>query len=121
TGDVLPEIVDKNNHYMDTCIEHDQLVATSRGLVPIQDVVAGDLVETRKGMREVLVSRMTHQDAPIYELKTEGGKVLRATADHRVYVEGKGFLRMDAIRYNDKVMSLEIASWQMSSQSSMAG
>ena len=112
TGDVLPDIIDKNNHYIDACIEHDQLVSTARGLIPVQDVVVGDMVYTRKGLRKVLVSKMTMESAQIYELKTASGLVLRATGSHRVYVKGKGFLRLDALRYNDYIVMQEPSLWQ---------
>jgi hypothetical protein len=115
TGDVLPDIVDANNHYMDACIEAGQLVDTEAGPVPIEQIKVGDMVLTRKGYRRVLAARMTHASAPIYELKTAHGRTLRATKDHLVYVYGKDFLRVDALRYNDAlVINPEFNQWQTS-------
>jgi phage terminase large subunit len=104
SGDILPKIADEFNHGWDACIEHGQMVQTDTGPVPVQDVNAGALVATRSGYRRVTAARLTHASASIYELETVSGHRLRATADHLVFVNGKGFLTMDALRYDDEVV-----------------
>lgn len=104
SGDVLPTIIDKYNHYLDSCIEEGQMVETSTGMVAIENIRVGDMVLTRKGFRKVLYHKLVQHDADIWELKTVN-KTLRATRDHLVYCANKDkFVRMDALSYNDSVI-----------------
>lgn len=101
TGDVLTALADKHNHIWDACIEKGQLVRAMRGDVPIEQIVVGDMVWTRQGWKAVLAHRMTHASARIFEVKTDTGHLLRATADHLVFVNKKGFVRVDALSCDD--------------------
>lgn len=67
------------------CLPGDVVVETERGGVPIRDVVAGDLVWTRAGLREVLWSGMTKIDDTII-VDHEAGS-LECTRDHRVWTQ----------------------------------
>ena len=120
TGDVLPKLEDRNNHVWDACIAHGEKVATLRGNIPVQDVVAGDCVATRSGWKPVLAAAMTHADKPVYRLET-AGQTLRATGDHRVFVVGKGFIRLDSIEPGDAVIILENTQCNTLKPSAMAG
>lgn len=120
TGDVLPKLEDRNNHVWDACIAHGEKVATLRGDIPVQDVVAGDYVATRSGWKPVLAAAMTHADKPVYRLET-AGQTLRATGDHRVFVVGKGFIRLDSIEPGDAVIILENTQCNTLKPSAMAG
>jgi hypothetical protein len=65
------------------CLAAGTLVATSRGLLPIQDVVVGDLVQSRSGPRAVervwaFGRRLT------VVLRTEDKDSLEGTAQHRI-------------------------------------
>lgn len=120
TGDVLPKLEDRNNHVWDACIAHGEKVATLRGNIPVQDVVAGDCVATRSGWKPVLAAAMTHADKPVYRLET-AGQTLRATGDHRVFVVGKGFIRLDSIKPGDEVITLENTQCNTLKPSAMAG
>ena len=77
------------------CVAEGELVATSRGEIPIEDVVAGDFVWTRKGLKKVLASTVTNTDAEIMEIETADGKVLRCTPNHRVWANGEWKLAED--------------------------
>lgn len=98
TNDVLPQLVDKDNH----CIAEGEKVLTHRGNIPIEDVRFGDFVLTRKGFRRVLFSGITDRNRDIVLVRTTNGK-LRCTPDHRIYTTNRGFVRADALRYNDEV------------------
>ena len=98
TNDVLPQLVDKDNH----CIAEGEKVLTHRGNIPIEDVRVGDLVLTRKGFKRVLFSGITDRNRETVLVKTTNGK-LRCTPDHRIYTTNRGFVRADALRYNDEV------------------
>lgn len=108
SGDVLPKILDANNHYIDACVAEGELVHTERGLVPIEEVVVGDKVMTRKGYKPVSFAGVTDVNRDVVRVTTENRSVL-CTPDHRIYTE-RGWTRADALRYDDII--LEDASWQ---------
>ena len=80
----LPDLEDQ------LCLAAGSRIATIRGLVPIEEVVTGDLVLTRKGWRPVLWSGLTGYRPVITIQMTEAR--LRCTAGHPVYAEGRGFV-----------------------------
>lgn len=107
TGDVLTDIVDKDNH----CIAEGELVTTSKGDMPIEEVKAGDFVLTRSGMKEVIDAWQSGENRDILEIKA-GDKTLKCTPCHKIFVQGRGFIRADAIRYGDTIlMTVERKSW----------
>jgi hypothetical protein len=76
-------------------------IVTRRGDVPIESVSASDEVMTRKGWRHVLASWCTGPDREVYRVRTQGGRELIGTAAHPVWVDGRGFVRLDSLRYGD--------------------
>lgn len=107
SGDVLPDIIDANNHFLDACIEKGQLVTTASGLVKIENIKVGDLVITRSGFRRVLHHQLTQKNAEIWELRTKN-RTIRGTGNHLVYCANKkDFVRLDAMSYNDCVITHE--------------
>lgn len=103
TDQVLPIIVDANNHFWDACIAEGQIVTTMRGRLPIERVRVGDFALTRSGWRRIYAAAKTKINVPLLRLETET-RTLLATPDHRVWVEGKGFTRMDCIVSDDCVL-----------------
>lgn len=81
---------------VDACVVEGTLVETSDGPVPIEDVHEGAFVWTRAGLRPVLRSALTNPSAAVLRLRTSVGDV-ELTPDHRVWVEGRGFVRADAV------------------------
>lgn len=73
----------------DHCIAEGSLIHTARGLVPIEEVVVGDSVLTRVGMRKVVDARMTSPAAEVWAVDTAGGALLEATSDHLVFADGE--------------------------------
>lgn len=82
------------------CLSADTLVTTKRGAVRIAEVTACDRVLTRKGWRRVLWSGQTGT-APTIGVRTAGGRILRGTARHPVYVEGRGFVALSEVQTYD--------------------
>lgn len=70
------------------CFVAGTLVSTARGQVPIESVVKGDLVWTRKGLRAVTTSTHT-RIVPTYELRTKAGRTLVGSAEHPVLANGR--------------------------------
>ncbi|UAK38436.1 PBSX family phage terminase large subunit [Gordonia bronchialis] len=85
----------------DHCLVAETPVTTDRGEVPIVDVVVGDRVLTRGGWRRVMKSGMTFAEAEVLTVTASDGRVIIGTGDHPVWVEGRGFVRLDALRYGD--------------------
>ncbi len=110
TEDVLPVIVDANNHWIDACIAEGQLVWTARGNIPIEQVTTDDKVMTRNGFKRVLAAVKTDENREVWCVKA-GSKTLLATPDHRVFTAHRGFVRVDALRYNDDLL-VEVSQWQ---------
>lgn len=100
TDEILPVLIDKDNHYIDACIEHGQLVSTIKGDIPVQDIRSGDMVLTRKGYKRVNHAWKTYDNAKIWVVKTFNGLELRATENHLIYTSN-GFARVDALKKGD--------------------
>ncbi len=89
--------MDGNDH----CLVAGTLITTERGNVPIEMVTTADQVLTRKGYRRVLASGMTSEAARVITVRFSNGASLTGTPDHRVWVESKGYIELQALRYND--------------------
>lgn len=89
------------------CLPGDSLVPTTEGSVPIRDVRPGDRVLTRAGWRPVVAWARTATDAELWRVELSNGRSLQATPDHPVWVEGKGFTTVDALRYGDGICPLQ--------------
>lgn len=98
TKKVLPVLEDKNNH----CIAEGERVLTERGYVPIEQVTTSDRVMTRGGWRRVLFADVTDVDRDVVRVTTTTGSFV-CTPDHEVWTS-KGFVRADALRYDDEVI-----------------
>ena len=107
TGAVLPVLVDKFNHLIDACILEGQLIHCADGLRPIESMDVGDLVLTRKGYKPVDQKVLVSNDSEVWELVTASGKKLLATGDHRVFVNAKGFTRIDALEPGDELLTIQ--------------
>ena len=105
TNAVLPVLEDKHNH----CIAEGQLVLTMRGNVPVETVTTDDFVWTRGGWRAVLFAGLTDVDRETVVVETTNGRVV-CTPDHEIYT-ANGFVRADALRYDDDILNVEDSSW----------
>lgn len=99
------------------CLVAGTLVTTSRGPIPIESIRMGDQVLTRRGLRRVLAAGMTQVAARTLRVTLENGGYLSGTADHPVWIQGEGFIRMDALRYG---MMVECQSQSALVESSFA-
>jgi phage terminase large subunit-like protein len=91
---------------LDACLVAGTMVSTATGLVPIEDVVIGDLVETREGWRPVVAAGPTRGGVPtpVVAVGLGNGVALTGTGDHRVWVLDKGWTRLDALVYADMLL-----------------
>ena len=86
------------------CLVAGTLIHTPAGEIPIEDVRPGDYVGTRAGWRRVLAAGMTNPSAPVVHVELGYGLSLTGTGNHPVWVDGKGFIRLDALRYSDRLL-----------------
>jgi predicted phage terminase large subunit-like protein len=88
----------------DQCLAEGTLIRMADGSRrPIETVVVGDVVATPIGPCEVSASGVTNEAALVYRVTTACGRELVATGSHPVYVEGKGFVRVDALGIMDQI------------------
>jgi len=102
SGDVLPKLEDKNNH----CIAEGQMVVTGRGEVPVEDVIAGDLVLTRRGFRQVVEAWMASPSRETIVVETGDARV-ECTPDHKIYTLNRGFVEARTLTQEDCLLVYE--------------
>lgn len=100
-GDLTDEVVKFDD---DCCFVAGTMVETMRGEKPIETITTSDYVLTRKGYRKVSSCGITAKDAEVLTITLSNGKTLTATPNHPVWIEGKGFTNLDAVRYNDYLL-----------------
>ena len=89
------------------CIAEGSLIKTARGDIPIEQVVPGDMVWTRKGLRAVTATRDVGE-REVWKLESAGCRV-EATGDHKVWTENRGFVRL-----HDLLPSDALCEWESS-------
>jgi hypothetical protein len=88
----------------DQCLAEGTLITMADGSHrAIEDVVAGDWVATPLGPCSVEASAVTNESAPVFRVRTAAGHELVATGNHQVYVEKKGFVRVDELGIMDQI------------------
>jgi TP901 family phage tail tape measure protein len=91
------------------CIAAGTPITTRRGDVAIEDVTTDDMVLTRRGYRRVLRAWLVRKNAETVGLEVNG-RLLRGTADHRVWTEQRGWVPLDAVTSYDTLVSCQEAN-----------
>lgn len=105
TGEPASPVHDQYSH---GCLVAGSMVNTSRGLVPIEEVLPGDEVVTPAGYAIVLASGPTKLADLLVEIRTEDGSTLVATPEHRVFTK-RGVVMATTIRPTDELFGLTTA------------
>lgn len=95
---------------VDACLSADTQVSTPAGAKKITDIVAGEYVLTPSGPQRVLSAGKTAPQARVYEVSFTDGRSLIGTGNHPVYVLGRGFVPVDALRCLDRVI-IDAPDW----------
>lgn len=103
------------------CLAAGSLVSTEHGPVPVEQVSAGDRVWTRHGLRVVLDAGMTSPAAQTMAVLLSDDSTLVATPDHPIWVIGRGWVRVDTLRYADRLQAWPSESRPSSSTASATG
>lgn len=67
----------------------------------LDEVTVGETVMTRKGPRLVKASTMTGRDREVFLVTLRGGRTILATPNHKIWVENRGFVRIDELQIGD--------------------
>lgn len=89
----------------DSCFIAGTMVETETGPRAIESIQIGDRVWTRNGLMPVLAAGMTNPAATVMDLAFSNGAVLTGTGNHPIFVDGRGFARLDAIGHGDIVIT----------------
>src|SRR5213594_4087603 len=94
----------KHQALIHQCLAGDSWIMTDRGLVPIRDAVDAFSVDTDSGILP-MTRHWIHGREPVFEVRTDHGHSIRATAEHRflVVAEHGGFewRRLGQLRVGD--------------------
>lgn len=101
------------------CVTGDTLVCTNKGNVKMYDLVErfknGETfkaysynLETRKvEEKHITMADKTRENADILEIEGENGEKLKLTPDHKVFVEGRGWIEAKDLTENDVLLKIE--------------
>ena len=89
-----------DKHADSHCFVGSTEITVPGGTKQLHKIEVGDLVLTRHGYRPV-VKTWLNTAHHTYTVYLSNGKTLRGTGNHPVWVEGKGFVRLDTLRYGD--------------------
>jgi predicted phage terminase large subunit-like protein len=88
----------------DQCLAEDTLILMADGSEKeLRYVNVDDLVATHVGPRRVIASVVTNVSAQVFKVTFSDGNYLIATANHPIFVEARGWTRVDALGTLDKV------------------
>lgn len=103
------------------CVAEGEPVATRRGMVPIEDVLPGDLAFTDYGWREVVAAVLTKKNADLIRVSTSEG-CIELTPEHIVWAN-KRWVRADSLKPGDTMDSClyQMNQYQVQLQLSTTG
>ncbi len=76
------------------CLVAGTMVETISGPKPIEQIVAGDMVLTRKGYKRVKWAGMTKRASELVSVKFSNEAILTGTGDHPVWTENGGWIEL---------------------------
>ena len=82
------------------------MITTSQGNKPIEQMQVGDYALTRDGYKPVRIVGLTIEQAEVYTVTFSDGRTLTGTGNHPVYLKGKGYTPLRAMRYGDIIMDI---------------
>jgi phage terminase large subunit-like protein len=83
------------------CLVAGTLIETEQCARPIEDLIPGDLVWTRGGLRRVAAAGPTRFNAPLWCLRISNGRELVGTGNHPIWLRDHGFVPLQFVREND--------------------
>lgn len=102
----IPMIVTNHVYASFGCAETGTLVSTPEGMVEIQDISVGDIVDTMVGPKAV-TNTFTYDVDSLYQIELENGQILRLTGEHKLMVQTGDWKRVEDLIEGDVVISIE--------------
>jgi hypothetical protein len=99
------------------CFVKDTQILTPHGERSIQDIRAGDLVCTRKGIRRVLRAEKTANSAIIHEIWLSNNRTIRGTSEHPFWTEKQEWIQLSHLRPTDELTPFQ-KWWSIKASSS---
>lgn len=106
--------------FRDHCFVAGTMITTLDGDKPIERVTYDDMVLTRKGFRCVTAT-WKNGFKETYDVELSDGTHLIGTGNHPVYVEGKSFIPIDTIEYDDTLCQLKKTNGHTTEQRDLSG
>lgn len=101
------------NHEFGTnpCLHPDSMIETINGRVRIADITEPTMVYTMLadgslGIRKASASWVSKKNADTLIITIASGKQVRCTPDHKIFIEGRGWVEAQDIRVGDRVVHL---------------
>lgn len=110
-GNFISEYPDKDNHGIDACLTGDTLIHTPNGNIRIEDMVntensiyAYDINTKQVVIADYINCRMTYEEAEIWEVELEDGRIIECTYDHKILTSNRGYvMACELTEYDDIV------------------
>lgn len=88
------------------CLATGTTITTSEGVVPIEHVRIGDMVQTRSGWRKVTDAGLSYPErVPTLTVHLFDGRRITCTPEHRFFVPGQGFLQASELQRGAMLLS----------------
>ena len=102
------------------CLHPNERIRTQRGLIPMSEVEAGDLVQTGFGHQRPVVARFETGERPIVLLKTRSGQTLRVSPEHPLWAvpsgESNALWRTAGELEIGDILALDRTVWEISEE-----
>lgn len=103
------------------CLVRGTLITTSAGQMPIEDVLPGMLVLTRRGWRAVKKSWKTKEVSEVVTVYFSDGSSLTGTDDHRVWTQNRGWVFLAELTGSDVCLgATESRKWESASRNALS-
>jgi hypothetical protein len=79
-------------------------IKTINGNKPIEEIMLGELVYTRNGWHPVIGHGQTEETSETVIASFSNGETLEASPNHPVFVDNKGWVRIDALALSDNIV-----------------
>lgn len=99
-GQTRKEKVYKKDDELPDCFIAGTLIHTDRGVLPIEHLITGDRVLTRKGYQPITCTGS--RIVPTHTLRLSDGSLLTGTASHPIWTSD-GFVPLTSLRYGDMI------------------
>ena len=110
-GNFISDYPDENNHSIDACLTGDTQIYTPYGYFRIEDLVGVEntlyAYDTESG--EVVVAdfihcRKTFDEAEIYEVELEDGRIIECTYNHKILTSNRGYVQAGELTVDDDIV-----------------